>query len=380
MKRPSSYRLFIFSLTILVTFASDEDTWNHRKLTTKTYGNDLAYVKAEGKGDIIHYLFSGDDQMSILSIKSTLDGVLNINTTFSPPLIEMTPNSSVLYSFGIVFNQLIEYNDSSDTASINSYAPETWKRHSTSMEIIKSSNNNIVFARNFNSSHNATRDVTFSFKYFTSPTRQDVLPHLIVTSNSTQMDFTVDAHPIFKRSRFALATSFISQWNRTTFSIKPEKSLDDEYTPGTFEVFNWKAVNDKAQSFLQWKPVCYFDKAFSTMTSTYVKSYDFVKNNFTLNSSLAYNYFATKDNYNITSSFISFGRSEDKFYNRKNYTIWSATIGYGVPPAETVSVMAIAIISVGLGIPVLMFVGGGIYLCLKRRRSGYQPVFGTIST
>ena len=51
-----------------------------------------------------------------------------------------------------------------------------------------------------------------------------------------------------------------------------------------------------------------------------------------------------------------------------------------MPPSETVSTIAIVIISVGLGIPVLLLVGGGIYLCVKRRRSDYQQVFGTIST
>lgn len=41
--------------------------------------------------------------------------------------------------------------------------------------------------------------------------------------------------PSFSTSRFALAATYISH-GISRFSIKSEKSLDDEYSPGTFEV------------------------------------------------------------------------------------------------------------------------------------------------
>lgn len=46
----------------------------------------------------------------------------------------------------------------------------------------------------------------------------------------------------------------------------------------------------------------------------------------------------------------------------------SATVGYGIPPQDKVSLMVIIIISVGLGIPVVIIIFGGIYVCAKRRK------------
>ena len=66
----------------------------------------MAYVKAEGQGDILHYLFSGYNEMSILSIKSHPNGTLYINTTSSPPQLELKPAQSFLYAFGIVFDKV----------------------------------------------------------------------------------------------------------------------------------------------------------------------------------------------------------------------------------------------------------------------------------
>ena len=57
-----------------------------------------------------------------------------------------------------------------------------------------------------------------------------------MTSNSSLINLEINkVKPSFDKSRFALVTSFISI-NKSMFTIKSEKSLDDEYTPGTFEV------------------------------------------------------------------------------------------------------------------------------------------------
>ena len=93
------------------------------------------------------------------------------------------------------------------------------------------------------------------------------------------------------------------------------------FTP---QVSNWVATRKNQQSFLQWKPVCYFNTSRNTMTSTYVKSYKMITNisSLPLNSSLAYNFFATRNDYKMTRNIISFGLTEDKFYVRNDYTAW----------------------------------------------------------
>lgn len=46
----------------------------------------------------------------------------------------------------------------------------------------------------------------------------------------------------------------------------------------------------------------------------------------------------------------------------------TASIGYGQPPVESVSLLVIIVIAAGLGIPVIIILLGGIYVCIKRRR------------
>lgn len=47
----------------------------------------------------------------------------------------------------------------------------------------------------------------------------------------------------------------------------------------------------------------------------------------------------------------------------------SASIGYGAPPADSVSTLVIIIISAGLGIPVIIIIFGGVFVCIKRRKN-----------
>jgi hypothetical protein len=68
-------------------------------------------------------------------------------------------------------------------------------------------------------------------------------------------------------------------------------------------------------------------------------------------------------------SFFSKGGSLTWFIYR------SFTMGYGLPPKEKLSVLVISILAIGLGIPVLLLVGSGIFLiCKKCTRSRDEPL------
>lgn len=50
-------------------------------------------------------------------------------------------------------------------------------------------------------------------------------------------------------------------------------------------------------------------------------------------------------------------------------------MGYGLPPKEKLSVLVITILSIGLGIPILLLVGSGIFLvCKKCSRPRDEPL------
>lgn len=68
----------------------------------------------------------------------------------------------------------------------------------------------------------------------------DVIPHMLHSENSTQVDFIINhfrGNSSFEKSRFGLELMIVSMGNpSSTMMIDTKKSLDDEYTPGIFEV------------------------------------------------------------------------------------------------------------------------------------------------
>ena len=77
----------------------------------------------------------------------------------------------------------------------------------------------------------------------------------------------------------------------------------------------------------------------------------------------------------------------DCWFSQANAQIYfrSGSIGYGKPPADSISTVVIIIISVGLGLPVVIILLGGIYVCAKKKdpkpvkplrnvQDEYQPI------
>lgn len=58
---------------------------------------------------------------------------------------------------------------------------------------------------------------------------------------------------------------------------------------------------------------------------------------------------------------------KSNFY--KIFSIYSrtASLGYGKAPEDKVSTLVLAVISAGLGIPVVLILFGGLFVCIKRR-------------
>lgn len=44
-------------------------------------------------------------------------------------------------------------------------------------------------------------------------------------------------------------------------------------------------------------------------------------------------------------------------------------MGYGAPPDEQLSMFVLIVAAIGLGVPLLLVIGGGCYLCIKRARN-----------
>ena len=73
---------------------------------------------------------------------------------------------------------------------------------------------------------------------FGTASRNSMLPHLDDTANTTQLDVTLNnMTSMYPKSRFALEVVMVtSKVNQSDMDINVDKSIDDEQTPGVFEV------------------------------------------------------------------------------------------------------------------------------------------------
>lgn len=44
-------------------------------------------------------------------------------------------------------------------------------------------------------------------------------------------------------------------------------------------------------------------------------------------------------------------------------------MAYGAPPTEQLPMFIVIVASIGLGLPLLLVVGGGCYICIRRARN-----------
>ncbi|KFB52045.1 AGAP004431-PA-like protein [Anopheles sinensis] len=160
------------------------------------------------------------------------------------------------------------------------------------------------------------------------------------------------------------------------FEVTKRKTLDDEHTPGIFEivdVLSPGAFTFSAGGYMEYRPVSYThptrEVAFSTETRQ-SQPVTIDSPSVALNTTLAYAlYGASLGQQLVQGMNVSFGVSEDGFYRKTNYTTMTFQVGYGMPPAEELSAFVLIVASIGIGIPLIVLTGGLLYLCLKKLRN-----------
>lgn len=364
--------------------------------------DSISYIHAKGHDDALHYLITTIGLPTVLVAHTTKDASLDIdwdkftsgNQSDMAGSIMFSSSKDVHYSFGVSFTRLIEYNDTKDHADMTSYGPYdvAWNSYEfanftwENMAAESSGPNNMVL-------FNATRtedeiwskngSLMLKFTAYDHLGRESELPHLQFNENITQFDLTIDnLWTNFSKSRFALEGIMVSEGN-TGMKIDETRSIDDEYSPGVFKINNWlsKTGNLDDTGFLQWKPVCYQKSERARSSATAMKHYKFENISMTdtkqgqMNQSILFGYYGYRLlEISKTAMNWSFGIGNDGGYNKTQYLAWSGSIGYGKPPADAISTVVIIIISVGLGLPVVLILLGGIYVCAKKKDPKEKPL------
>jgi hypothetical protein len=348
----------------------------------------LVYVKATGSSDTLHLLYSNIGAFSIMIFKTNLDSILSINwtnllsnnETIMLNSIEFTvqPNQSCAY----IIPKIYEFNDIHGTANLTKIPNNStfWNVRETSKlewKFMNSTVDNTIGY--FTSKDNAgSNNGTFNFyiRYYGEEKRDIKLPHLMVSKDSTSIDFIVDSVPsTFNQSKFGI--NIISVSDLQNYDLKKVKSLDDEYTPGTFQIFTVETMDTQmqVQSFFQWKPIFYFVRTLSLEDSTETGQYILGLNR-TLPLSLASAYFDSNLP-KYTEFNVSFGIAgnykDEYFYPQSNYSSWTFTTGIGTPAVEKMSSIVTLLIFIGFGLPALVIVIGTLALIIKKCKNSHRP-------
>lgn len=195
----------------------------------------------------------------------------------------------------------------------------------------------------------------------------------LIAKNVSIMDYSSP------RVAFEFLTVSSEDKSEGAFRLKRRRNLDDEFTPGIFDVYDIvspRSHNDSHGAFYQYRPVCYTTKWRTVSDSTEMHQGKFLnfKNredeSAAFADTLPFSYYG----YGLSSkivqgSNITFGVPNDGFYLRSNYTSFSMLMGIGSPPVEKLSYFVVVFAIIGLGVPLLVLLVGGSYVAVKRYRN-----------
>ncbi|XP_046399881.1 glycosylated lysosomal membrane protein A-like [Ischnura elegans] len=393
----------IFVTLAFLTFISSCYGLERKLTTVKNPGCDdhcdalvLLYIRADGSNDSLHYLWDFSRKPNVLIALTSLSANLTIswgdhqwNTT--DPHMNFTEIPT--YSFGMVVDKIWEFNDLNDTGSIVSVNNEnktaigldefSWEY----VDLAIQNHSSILKMKSYHGVRSGSIDITVTS--FGDKDHGQVLPHLFHSSNSSQMDIVVNnlgTNPDYTSSRFAFELVVISQelkGNSKSFKILTRKSLDDEHTPGVFTVNDLVSPSaserSKGGGWLLWRRVSYTSDSRDINNSTEINDYavENVMNPVSvLNGTLLHTFYGDMvESYLVQSTKVSFGATQDGFYRKNNYTTWTFLVGYGYPLEEEFSLLVILVVSIGLGVPAMLIIIGGIYMIIRGFSTNRDELF-----
>lgn len=353
----------------------------------------LCYVQAEGPSDTVHHFWATFGSPAVLSVH-TQPGVRLLNVSwhrlrkrdFSVAAFRFSEEPIV--SSAVVLSKLWEYKDVGNMAKVDPHLANG--THSVSLGDLvwgdvsgcEGNGSNVVvatFTANSSTlkddavyfSKNGTVEVTVRVQ--STPGRQDQLPHLLYTSNSTQLEVSLLglATKLGDDSQFGLELTALDEspvnW---TLTVDQRSSFDDEYTPGVFTnvaVVPRSNASLTLPTYLHWKPVSYRDGRRTVTLSVDAKNQNLTSGADWWRFNAATAWMAHRaPNVSSTALNLTLGSEGDEHYKKYRYATWSLSAGFGSLPVEQVSTTVIAVTSVGLGIPAIVAIVTVGYLALYK--------------
>ncbi|CAH8617613.1 unnamed protein product [Schistosoma haematobium] len=419
------YVICIFAFTYVVE-SSWNVTINHNPNCNLSKGcdkYDVIYINGRNLTSSVHVFITASERFSLPSIL-----IIHSSSAEANPVIEwenLNVSSgkrlnigNVTQSYALVFYKMLEYNDSSDDVNMSIYPQNSdqirihhlseynWKRNSNNDSSLFFENNLFEITYNGTSPKLTSpyEQVIIKFRISNTTQHHKDMPHLLFKPGwIIQFDILFNnLTSNFNQSRFGLQLMMMSNLTLDpTEEFRKEVlfSIDDELTPGNFEMTNIllgesiSKMNNNAEqyssnsthpsAFLQIKPACFIDNHLRTVQNSrnvYIgKHQDILQNNKIINYSFPSIFYADRLNSNSNNDTnrkpigirllnVSFGTSTDGFYAKSKFLVWTASFGLGNPPADNLSSLLIGLIIFSMLI-IVSSVVLGILLVIVLRRS-----------
>ncbi|KAL4646701.1 glycosylated lysosomal membrane protein [Arapaima gigas] len=401
----SVWRFFLLGfLNVLCVYGVFEGDTYRRQVTmelnpglnmsvTPPTGVNLLHVRARGQNDTLHFLFCSQGAPALLLVHTNTSSssvmvdwsrFLSANVSGS---LKVEPEGSVQHSSALVFSKLWEYDDVNNTADPAKLPPSSffppYELQNFTWENLNTTINQMAHTAELCGGDGSrwflNGSFCLGFSAFESEGRDGILPHLLHNANSSQLKFRLRG--VKERSnfsRFSLELQYVGRRDLPS-RVETLRSIDDEYTPSIFQVSQWVSSPANTTSpilgYVQWKPVAYRNNTAALADATPCRHSALLPMDKLPASNLVLAYFG--DGHKATGLNMTFSISGDPFYNTTHYLSWTVLVGLGLPPTESFSPLVIAIMAIGLGIPLLLILLGGIGVCLRKQRStplGYAPI------
>ncbi|XP_050548648.1 glycosylated lysosomal membrane protein B-like [Daktulosphaira vitifoliae] len=325
----------------------------------------LAYVRADGANDTIHFIFGFTYKPSLIISKTNKNSEIKINydelksNTANTILFSEVP----LYTFATVFNNLYEYVDVNDTARLengsNFLTMDFRKFQNWTVNLMENDNNETVHVK---ISSNLYRDVgitkrgnvSITLKVYAKEDKGLMFPHLIHTPESSELTLTLDHLTLNNpKSRYAVELLTLSSYPYNATEKMTLKTFNDDSSSGG--VFSSYLIDAKGEDlegggYLTWKPVvfkAYDTHAFNSSSTTQYSIEDHSNQTDWIKSTL-FNLFGNQlfeQQFMMKALNISFGEPNDGFYSKSNYLYWTFLAGVGAPPNGGLGFFEVSIIA-----------------------------------
>ncbi|CAI2731672.1 unnamed protein product [Schistosoma spindalis] len=430
------YVICMFAFTYVVE-SSWNVTINHNPNCNLSKGcdkYDVIYINGRNLTSSVHVFITASERFSLPSIL-----IIHSSSAEANPVIEWENLNissgkrlnigNVTQSYALVFYKMLEYNDLSDDVNMSIYPQNSdqirihhlneynWKRNSNNDSSLFFEDNLFEITYNGTSPKMASpyEQVIIKFRISNTTQHHKDMPHLLFKPGwIIQFDILFNnLTSNFNQSRFGLQLMMMSNLTldpTEEFRKEVLLSIDDELTPGNFEMTNIllgesvsKMNNNDEQysrnsthpsAFLQIKPACFIDNHLRTVQNSrnvYIgKHQDLLDNNKIGNDNLSQfdllNYsfpsifYADRLNPNSNNNTnlkpisirllnVSFGTSTDGFYAKSKFIVWTASFGLGNPPTDNLSSLLIGLIIFSMLIIVSSVVLGILLVIVLRRNT-----------